>query len=175
AALADRETVQLRVGDTAIIRLDAFPGKDFTGRISEVGGAAQVENGLFPLEVKFNSVSENLVSGLVAQLSIQPQQATAQSLLYVPTGAVVSGVGQRANVFVLSNDSGNTVARKREVSVAFFARDQVAINSGVQADEQVITDGALYLSDGEHVAVQSSVDTASQARTQISTPAGTAP
>lgn len=154
AALADRDAVQLHVGDKAIIRIDAFPAKEFTGKISEVGGAARIENGLFPIEVKFDSNAENLVSGLVAQLSIQPQQATAQSLLYVPTGAVVSGVGQRAKIFVLGSEGNQSVAKKREVEVAFFARDQVAIRSGVQAGEQVITDGALYLSDGEHVSVQ---------------------
>jgi len=154
AALADRDAVQLHVGDVATIRIDAFPSKQFNGKISEVGGAAQLENGLFPIEVKLDSVTENLVSGLVAQLSIQPQQATSESLLYVPTGAVVSGVGHKANIFVLNNESNQSIAKKREVEVAFFARDQVAIRSGVQAGEQVITDGALYLSDGEHVSVQ---------------------
>jgi len=154
AALADRDAVQLHVGDTASIRMDAFPAKEFTGKVSEVGGAAQVENGLFPIEVKFDSVNDNLVSGLVAQLNIQPQQATAQSLLYVPTGAVVSGVGRRANIFVLTDEGNKEVAKRRDVDVAFFTRDQVAVRGGVHAGEKVITDGALYLSDGELVSVQ---------------------
>jgi len=153
-AIADREAVQLHVGDTAVIKLDAYAGKDFTGHVSEVGGAAQIENGLFPVEVKFDASNERLVSGLVAQISIQPQQASKQSLLYVPTGAVVSGVGQRANIFILTNVGGQSVAKKRAIEVAFFAADQVAISSGVQAGEQVITDGALYLSDDEPVSVQ---------------------
>jgi len=153
AGLSDRDAVQLHVGDAAIIRIDAFPSKEFSGKLSEVGGAAQIENGLFPIEVKLDAVTENLVSGLVAQLRIQPQQATAESLLYVPTGAVVSGVGHQANIFVLTDDNNQSIAKKRAVEVAFFTRDQVAIRNGVQAGEQVITDGALYLSDGEHVSV----------------------
>jgi RND family efflux transporter MFP subunit len=159
AALSDRDAVQLKVGDTATIKLDAYPDKTFTGRISEIGGAAQVENGLFPVEVKVQT-DEILANGLVAQLGIQPQLATRQSLVYVPTGAVVSGVGQRASIFVLDN----AVARRREVTVAFFMRDQVAIATGVQPGEQVITDGALYLSDGEKVSVHAA---ATSSTTQV--------
>jgi multidrug efflux system membrane fusion protein len=154
AALADREAVLVHVGDAAKIRLDAFPNKEFTGRVSEIGGAAQVENGLFPVEVRLDPANVNLVSGLVAQLSIQSQQAASTQLVYVPTGAVVAGVGQRANIFVLDTRDNQAIARKAEVNVAFFTRDQVAITSGLQEGEQVVTDGALYLHDGESVAVQ---------------------
>jgi membrane fusion protein, multidrug efflux system len=166
AALADREAVQLRVGDTAIIKLDAFSGKEFSGHISELGGAAQADNGLFPIEVQVDKINEHWVSGLVAQLSLQPQQASTQSLLYVPTGAVVSGVGRLASVFVVSSDGSNTVAKKRAVNVVFFTRNHVAINSGIQAGEQVITDGALYLSDGEHIAVQGEPSQSAQLEVQ---------
>ncbi|HVY23622.1 MAG TPA: efflux RND transporter periplasmic adaptor subunit [Steroidobacteraceae bacterium] len=154
SALSDRDAVQLHVGDAATVQLDAFGGKKFSGYLSEIGGAAQIENGLFPVEVHLKNVNETLASGLIAQVSIQPDQASTQSLLYVPTGAVVSGVGRRADLFVLSHENGQDVARRREVTVAFFSRDQVALSSGIQAGDQVITDGALYLSDGEHVSVQ---------------------
>jgi len=156
AALSDRDAVQLKVGDTATIKLDAYPNRTFTGRLSEIGGAAQVENGLFPIEVKVQT-DETLATGLVAELSIQPQLAIKQSLEYVPTGAVVSGVGQRASIYVLDHD----VARRREVTVAFFMRDKVAIAAGVQPGEQVITDGALYLSDGEKVSVATAATSSS--------------
>jgi len=153
AALSDRDAVQLQVGDTATVKLDAYSSQLFTGQVSEIGGAARIENGLFPVEVKIKT-DKSLSTGLVAQLAIQPKLANKQTLAYVPTGAIVSGVGQRANIFVLSNDGANTIAKKREVTVAFFTRDQVAIASGVTAGEQVVTDGALYLSDGEHVRLQ---------------------
>ncbi len=149
AALADRDAVQLKVGDAATVQLDAVPGKTLSGRISEVGGAAQLENGLFPVEIQLDNTATALVAGMVAQVSIQPA-ASKTSLLYVPTGAIVSGVDQQASIFVLQG----TAAKKRQVQVAFFTRDQVALREGLTADEQVITDGALYLSDGEQVSVQ---------------------
>ncbi|MGD9842043.1 MAG: efflux RND transporter periplasmic adaptor subunit [Steroidobacteraceae bacterium] len=150
SALADREAVQVQVGDAAAVLLDALPGKPLTGQVSEVGGAAQVANGLFPVEIQLDATDANLVAGLVAQVSIQSTAASNSTLLYVPTGAVVAGVGRQASIYVLQGET----AKKREVVVAFFTRDQVALSSGLTADEQVITDGGLYLSDGETVSVQ---------------------
>lgn len=150
AALADREAVQLKVGDTASVQLDAVPGATLSGHVREVGGAAQLDNGLFPVEIQLDPTDTALVAGLVAQVSIQPAAASKSSLWYIPTGAVVAGVGRQASVFVLQGD----IAKKRAVQVAFFIRDQVAVSDGLAADEQVVTDGALYLSDGEKVSVQ---------------------
>jgi RND family efflux transporter MFP subunit len=150
AALADREAVQVKVGDSASVQLDAAPGKQLVGKVSEVGGAAQAENGLFPIEIQLEPTDINLVAGLVAQVSIQPAAAASSSLLYVPVGAVVSGEGRQATVYVLQGD----VVRKRAVQVAFFTRDQVALREGLTAVDKVVTDGALYLSDGEKVSVQ---------------------
>lgn len=150
AALADREVVQLQLGDTASVRLDALPDTSLTGRVSVIGGAAQPENGLFPIEIQLEATEDKLVAGLVAQVNIATAAARKSSLLYVPAGAVVAGMGRKAGVYVLQDG----IARRRDVQVAFFTRDQVALHDGLDADEQVITDGALYLSDGEQVNVQ---------------------
>jgi hypothetical protein len=64
--------------------------------------------------------------------------------------ALVEGEGDRASVFVL--DDGK--ALRREVRVAFITADAIALESGLSAGEPVITDGALYLENGEPVEVQ---------------------
>jgi len=45
-------------------------------------------------------------------------------------------------------------AHKRDVRVAFITADAIALESGLAAGESVITDGALYLENGEAVEVQ---------------------
>jgi hypothetical protein len=64
--------------------------------------------------------------------------------------ALVEGEGDRASVFVF--DGGK--AQKRDVRVAFITADAIALESGLSAGESVITDGALYLENGEAVEVQ---------------------
>jgi membrane fusion protein, multidrug efflux system len=149
AALADREIVQLKRGDTVTVTVDAMPNSVLKGTVTVIGGAASMDNGLFPVEVTLEQSDAALVTGMVAHLSFQPTKSK-DTLLYIPTGAVVSGINNQADVFVLTGE----VAKKRSVQVAFFTRDHVALQSGLTGNEQVITDGALYLSDGERVGVQ---------------------
>ena len=147
--LADREIVQVRLGDTALVRLDALPDATLNGKVTEVASAADIASGMFRIEVRLDPTELPLKSGLVAKLTVVPSSASAGSRVYVPIGAIVEGDGRRARLFVLDNNH----ARRRDVEVAFIEGDRVALSSGVEAGEQVITDGAQYLEDGEQVAI----------------------
>jgi RND family efflux transporter MFP subunit len=148
AALADREIVNVKLGDKGQIRMDAFPGQAMTGTVVEIASAADERTGMFPVEVHFDSPPPRLVSGLVARLRLAPTSA-APTLTYVPMAALVEGDGDRASVFVV--DAGK--ALRRDVRVAFITADSIALESGLAAGEAVVTDGALYLANGESVEV----------------------
>ena len=149
-ALSDRELVQVSIGDTARVQLDAYPDREWIGVINEIAGAADPLSGLFPLEVSLqNQESFTLSSGLVAKLTIQPASAGARTRVYVPISAVVEGDGRMANVFLI--ESG--VARKRAVTVDFIVNEEVALVDGLTGEDIVITEGALYLQDGDRVRV----------------------
>jgi RND family efflux transporter MFP subunit len=147
--LADREIVQVRIGDSALIRLDALPDATLKGKVTEVASASDAASGMFRIEVTLAATDLPLKSGLVAKLTVVPSSASAGSRVYVPIGAIVEGDGRTARLFVLEKDH----ARRRDVEVAFIEGDNVALSSGVEAGEQVITDGAQYLEDGEQVAI----------------------
>jgi RND family efflux transporter MFP subunit len=150
AGVADREVVQLRAGDPARLVLDACPGATLAGRVTEIPAAADAGGGLFAVEVTLDPPPAGcrLVSGLVARVRIEPGAASAGSLAYVPVAAVIEADRDQAAVFV--PDGG--VARRRAVTVAFIADDRVALRGGLAPGDTVITDGALYLADGEAIA-----------------------
>jgi len=158
AALADREIVNVKLGDKGEIRMDAFPGQPMSGTIVEIASAADERTGMFPIEVQFDSPPPKLVSGLVARLRLAPT-SEAPSLTYVPMAALVEGDGDRASVFVIEDGK----AQRRDVRVAFITADSIALESGLAAGEAVITDGALFLENGE--AVEILRDTTTQAVT----------
>jgi len=147
--LADREIVQVKLGDEAKIRLDALPGQTLTGKVTEVSGASDAGSGMFGIEVSLDPTDLPLKSGLVAKLTIVPSTAKAGERIYVPIGAIVEGDGRTARVFVLDQKH----ARQREVEIAFIEGESVALANGLQAGEPVITDGAQYLEDGEEVTI----------------------
>ena len=148
AALADREIVNVKLGDKGEIRMDAFPGQAMSGTIVEVASAADERSGMFPIEVQFDTPPPRLVSGLLARLRLAPTSA-APPLTYVPMAALVEGNGDRASVFVIEQGK----ALRKEVRVAFITADSIALESGLAAGEAVITDGALFLENGEAVEV----------------------
>jgi multidrug efflux system membrane fusion protein len=168
AALADREIVNVNLGDKGEIRMDAFPGQAMTGTVVEVASAADGRSGMFPIEVSFDTPPPRLVSGLVARLRLEPE-SSEPPLTYVPMAALVEGDGDRASVFVLDESKAQPTANKREVRVAFITKDSIALESGITAGEPVITDGALFLENGEAVEVQR--DTTKQAVNRETPPA----
>jgi membrane fusion protein, multidrug efflux system len=147
AALADRELVQLQLGDPAEVRLDAYAGQLLHGKLSEIAGAADEKTGLFAVEVRLESPPPALASGLVAKLRLSPAAGRARALTYVPIGAVVEGSGDAASVFVIEG----TRAHRREVRVAFIDPSGVALAAGVTPGERLVTDGALYLEDNDPI------------------------
>jgi multidrug efflux system membrane fusion protein len=149
AALSDREIVQVKLGDPAQIRMDAFPGQAIPGTVTEIASAADEKTGLFAIEVKFDTQPMQLASGLVAKLDIQPASSRLAALAYVPIASVVEGDRDRASVFVVDGDH----VQRRSIRVAFISPAGVAIAAGVEPGERVVTDGALYLEDGERIAI----------------------
>jgi RND family efflux transporter MFP subunit len=149
AALSDREIVQLKLGDPAEIRMDAYPDRAIAGSLTEIAGAADPRSGMFPVEVRFDSMPVPLASGLVAKLNLHSSASRERQLTYVPIGAVVEGNGARASVYVVDGDR----AKRRSVHVAFIGAEAVALDDGVKPGERVVTDGALYLEDNERIEI----------------------
>jgi RND family efflux transporter MFP subunit len=144
--LSDRDVVKLRLGDPATVSLDAWPGRVLKGKVVEIPGAADPSNGLFPAEIALEPTELRLVSGLVVRLRLTPTSSSGR-LPYAPVAAIVEADGKQAAVFVVSEG----VAKRRPVQVAFIDTAGVAIASGLTVGETVVTDGALYLADGERV------------------------
>jgi RND family efflux transporter MFP subunit len=138
----------VKLGDKGEIRMDAFPGQSMSGTVVEVGSAADERSVMFPVEVKFDSPPPRLVSGLVARLRLAPTTEAAP-LTYVPMAALVEGNGDHASVFVVENGK----VQRRDVRVAFITADSIALESGLAAGVQVVTDGALFLENGEPVEI----------------------
>ena len=129
--------------------MDAYPDQSIAGSLAEIAGASDSRSGMFPIEVRFDSVPMSLASGLVAKLNLHSAASRQRQLTYVPIGAVVEGNGDRASVYVVD---GNR-AKRRNVRVAFIAPEAIALDDGVKPGERVVTDGALYLQDDERIEI----------------------
>ncbi len=149
AALADRDAVQVALGDGAVVRFDALPDREFAGTVTEIAAAADPMTGTYRVEVALPAAA-GLASGLVGRVEIRPRAARPVAL--VPVEAVLEADGSHASVFALASDGRH--AERHSVTVGFIAGDRVAVTAGLERVTTVITDGGAYLDDGSAVRVQ---------------------
>lgn len=146
AGIADRDAVRLRMGDRATISFSAYPGRKFTGAVSEIPAAANPMTGTYAVEVKVNDPPP-MASGLVGKVTIHPSLLGRVRL--IPMEAITEADGDRAYVYVLDG----TTARRVEVAVSSIDGGRVAINAGLDGVTHVVSAGAAYLNDGVKVKV----------------------
>ncbi|HEY6100916.1 MAG TPA: efflux RND transporter periplasmic adaptor subunit [Anaeromyxobacter sp.] len=148
AALAERDVLGLERGAPATVALDARPGVQLPGRVTEIGHAAARGTGTWQVEVAIDPgpAGAPLLAGLTAKVQI-PRSVPAAGA--VPLAAVVAGDGAAGAVFAVEGGR----ARRVPVSIAFLDGDRAVLAGGVEAVEAVVTDGATRLSDGARVRV----------------------
>jgi RND family efflux transporter MFP subunit len=150
-ALADRDVVHAAIGDDARVTFDAWPGRTFQGRITNVSSAADPQTGTFPIEVQVEPGETRFVTGLVAKVSLQPRGAQVAAAPVVPLRALLEASGDRAHVFVV--DPRNGTATRVAIRTGRISGDQVEVLDGLALGQQVVTDGAAFLDDGEAVRI----------------------
>lgn len=143
--LSDRDALRIHEGDAAHVVLDARPETTLDGVVSQIATVASPLSGTFDVEIRLAQAPADLLSGLTAKVTVPHDEPVAA---VVPLSAIVDGKGSDAFVFVLDGDH----AKKEAVKVAFLFDTRAALSSA-SLPEQVVSDGAFDLKDGEKVRV----------------------
>lgn len=144
APLSDRDAMRAKLGMAARVVVDA-PQALLSGHISQIASAATPGTGAFDVEITIDDPRE-FASGLTAKVDV-PYEENAAAI--VPVGAIASGQGDRAAVFVV--DKG--VARRKDVRIAFLAHDRVALQESLDGYTDVVEAGVADLVDGAAVRI----------------------
>jgi len=147
--VSDKDWAVLHKGDKATVSIDAYPDQPFSGTITKLAEGADATNGTYPVEVTVSPAGHKLAPGLFCTLRLQPPSRTAYS--FIPASALAEGEGSTGFVYTLNAD--NKTVKKIPVHVAFLQGDQIAVNSGLDHVQEVITEGVGYLTDGATVRV----------------------
>ncbi len=148
SGITDQDIVRVREGDRAEVIFDAFPDQVFTGTVSELAALANERTGTFEVEISLPTAVSQLRSGFVGQIKILPE--TMKNLALVPVEAVIAAqTDSHSNASVLIYNPQSETAEKRQVYIEFMELGQVAISSGLQENELLITTGAGLLRHGE--------------------------
>jgi len=114
----------------------------FTARVSEIAETADAMSGTFEVELKINQGKHKLISGFIAKATIF--SSSKQTYLIIPIEALIEGDGKNGFVYTIMDSK----AKKIPVEIGLILESQVAITSGLENIEEVVTDGAAYLREG---------------------------
>ncbi len=146
AGVSDRNYVRLKQGDPARVTLDAYPGDTLKAVVSQVGESANPMTGTYEIELDLLPVNKKLASGFVANLEIYP--AAAGTYFKIPVESIVEAEGTTGYVFAVSD---SLVVKKTKVEIAGIYETWAAVSGDLGEADQIATEGAAYISDGETV------------------------
>ena len=139
----ETEIVNVRLGQEATVRVDALPGREYKGKVVEVGSsgynrANQPDVTFFKVKALLDHPDDNLR----ARMSVRAEIRTAShpGALTVPIQAVVEREGEKgekARKVVYVVEGGK--ARERTVATGISDETHVELTSGVKPGEPVVT------------------------------------
>jgi RND family efflux transporter MFP subunit len=138
ADLYESDIALVRAGQTATVRLDAYPGEQFTGRVVYIYPYVDPATRTNKVRYAFANRAGKLKPGMYASVEMSGAPGDA---LVVPTNAVLDS-GKEQIVFVAQ---GEGRFEPRHVTVGRRAGEQVEILAGVKDGEQVATSAAFFL------------------------------
>ena len=142
--VSQEDVVHLTVGLKVKVSVDAVQGKEFTGRIEQVGPIAAATGQYFPVVVSLPN-NGNLLAGMTAKASMTIASSAG---IIVPMTAVGDGEDGRAFVFVVSGGK----VHKQVVTLGMGNGGEVQVLSGVSSGDTVAISNVAALQDGMEVA-----------------------
>jgi RND family efflux transporter MFP subunit len=142
--LPEDDISYFRVGGEANLEVDAYPGREFTGKIHFLSPAATGQNRTFPAEIEVDNRSGDLHPGMIVRVRLT--RRSFDNAVVVPRDAV------------LERDTGNVVfvmkderAELRKVETGPSERGRILLLEGVSSGEELIVSGHRNLVDGQRV------------------------
>lgn len=153
-AFSDQDSVRIRAGMSVKLTADAFPDREFKGRVTWLGTVFDPQQGGFPAHVE---VLEGGGAGLGTGMFVRGKVLLdiGKNSLLVPIDTVLHREGTRV-VFV---HAGGKV---RMQPVQLGARDGslVEITAGVKPTDEIVSEGQLTMVDGMEVMTRAGAATA---------------
>jgi membrane fusion protein (multidrug efflux system) len=154
-----RELARVALGAEVTVTVDAFPQRNFTGKVTAINSALDTSTRNVEVEATIKNPKHELLPGMFAKVGLLvgsrskfitiPQAAVA----FNPYGATVF-VAQQAK-----NDKGEETLTAKQIFITTGPTrgDQVAVLKGLQEGDTVVTSGQLKLKNNSPLQVDNKV------------------
>jgi HlyD family secretion protein len=134
AQVAEASIAQIRVGQVAVIKVDAYAGKTFEGKVTQVATQSLVQQNVTSFEVKVAVADSQRLLHQGMNVALDFKAGELNQVLIVPTAAIVQ---QKAvqGVFV-AKPGGDPVFMP--IVVGATVNDKTEVKSGLTGTERVL-------------------------------------
>ena len=158
--LPQQSVAQLSVGQTVRVKVDAFLGREFAGKITAINPKVETASRNIQVRATLPNRDQKLMPGMFATVELEtgaPQRLVTlpqTAVSYNPYGSLVYIVDDKAK------DAGgkpHPVARQVFVTTGATRGDQVASLKGVSEGDTVVTSGQVKLRNGVPLAIDNRI------------------
>ncbi|MEH1807059.1 efflux RND transporter periplasmic adaptor subunit [Nostoc sp.] len=134
AQVAEASIAQIRVGQVAVIKVDAYSGKTFEGKVTQVATQSLVQQNVTSFEVKVAVADSQKLLSQGMNVTIDFKAGELNQVLVVPTAAIVQ---QKASQGVyVAKTGGDPVFMP--IVVGTTVNDKTEVKSGLTGNERVL-------------------------------------
>lgn len=133
----EKDISKVQPGKQVTVTFDAYPGKQWKGRIDSLSGALDPTTRTLKVRVALPNAGDKLKPEMFAAIHVDVGRHMA---IVVPASAVIHE-GQATSVFIANNGK----REQQSVTTGQAVDGKVEITSGLNAGQQVVVDGAELL------------------------------
>ena len=166
-ALPEQYLSKLAKGLEVTVRADAFPGRQFEGKLTAVNSMVDSVTRNVSLQATLNNEDHALHPGMFAKVEVALAQT--KKTIVIP-GSAVSYAPYGDSVFVIEKQKDPKTGKESEVLRQQFVRigeargDFVAVNQGLKSGETVVSTGVFKLRNGMAVTINNDLAPKPQAK-----------
>jgi multidrug efflux system membrane fusion protein len=147
SGIAGRYVVGVKPGTRVDVISDSVADKIFKGRIKRIGMAADYATGTFPIELEIVDNSSLLRPGMVVSAEIG--LGKTKSMILIPPESLIEADEDRGYVF--KYDQSSKKVRKLAVKLGGIINEMMVVTYGLKEGDEIVQEGAEYLTGGELV------------------------
>ena len=138
ADIYEQDLAHVHVGDEAKVEVLAFPGREFSGRITYISNTVDPQTRVARARIELANLDLALRPGMFANVSAR---GLSEGAVEIPLSAVLA----RRDQFFVFVQSAKGAYVQREVRPGEQHGQHIAVLSGLAPGERVVTEGAILL------------------------------
>ncbi len=144
---------RIKLGSPQTVTTEALPNP-FSGHVTAISAAADPKSRVYSVEVRIDNPKNLLKSGMIASIKIGTP-SPAGGVMVVPISAVVRSPANLNGfaVFVTEGTGDMVKVQTRDITLGNTYGNMIAVESGLQLGERVITSGTNMIKNGDQVRI----------------------